>query len=140
MDQKELAFEIARNAFKDKKDKAGKPYFEHCNRVASKFREDPFLYVVAILHDLLEDCPEWNEISLGHLFSENIVKTIVLLTRKKDQDYFDYINKINESSWATKVKLSDLKDNMDVTRLNEITKKDHDRLDKYLKAYKILTA
>jgi len=140
MEQKELAFEIAKNAFKDKTDKGGNPYFEHCKRVAYNFNEDQFLYTIAILHDLIEDCPEWNEISLSHLFGENVVKTIVLLTRKKNQDYFDYIEKINESSWATKVKLADLKDNMDITRLDVMTEKDHKRLDKYLKAYKILTS
>ena len=72
--------------------------------------------------------------------SENIVKTIDLLTRKENQDYFDYINQINESSWATKVKLSDLKDNMDITRLSDLGNKDFERLQKYLKAYNILSS
>lgn len=140
MEQKEIAFEIAKNAFKDKTDKAGKPYFKHCLRVAEQFKDDQFLYTIAILHDLIEDCPEWNEVSLSHLFGENVVKTIVLLTRKKNQDYFDYIEKINESSWATRIKIADLKDNMDITRLDNISKNDFERLQKYLKAYKILTA
>ena len=140
MDIRELAFEIARNAFKKKTDKGGKPYFDHLERVARKFKDDEFLYPIAMLHDLLEDCSEWNVKSLGCLFSENIVKTIELLTRKDGQDYFDYINEINQSSWATKVKIQDLRDNMDITRLKEITNKDYERLSKYLKAYKILTS
>lgn len=140
IDSKTLAFEIARKAFEGKTDKAGKPYFEHLLRVAKPFKEDDFLYPIAILHDLIEDCSEWNVKSLVCLFNDNIVKTIDLLTRKPNQDYFEYINEINQNSWATKVKLSDLKDNMDITRLKAISEKDFERLSKYLKAYKILTS
>jgi len=75
---------------------------------------------------------------LRHLFSKNIVDTIVLLTKKKEEDYMEYINRISESSWATKIKLADLKDNMDITRLDEIGSQDFHRLQKYLSAYKIL--
>lgn len=134
-----LAFNIANRAFKGKTDKGGKDYFNHLVRVAENFKEDEFLYIIAILHDLLEDCPEWNVKSLSCLFDENIVKTIDLLTRKENQEYFDYIDSINQNSWATKIKLADLKDNMDITRLETITDKDYQRLNKYLKAYKILT-
>ena len=38
------------------------------------------------------------------------------------------------------VKIEDLKDNMDITRLKAITENDFERLSKYLKAYKILTS
>jgi (p)ppGpp synthase/HD superfamily hydrolase len=138
-DVKELAFQIAKKAFDGKLDKGGKTYFNHLVRVAENFKEDEFLYPIAILHDLIEDCPEWNEASLRCLFSENIVSTIAVLTKKENEDYFDYIGRINQSSWATKVKLCDLKDNMDITRLESLTDKDYKRLDKYLKAYKILS-
>lgn len=139
MELKELAFEIAKNAFHNKTDKAGKPYFDHLERVARRFKDDDFLYIIAILHDLLEDCTEWNEISLRHLFSENIVSTIVVLTKQKGEDYFDYIDRISQNSWATKVKVQDLRDNMDITRLSNLIEKDFERLQKYLKAYNILT-
>lgn len=139
IDYKALAYQIAQNAFKDKVDKVGKPYFHHLARVANNFKDDDFLYTIAILHDLLEDCPEWNIKALGCIFPENIARTINLLTRKKGQDYFEYINQINENSWATRIKLVDLKDNMDITRLESISDKDLERLNKYLKAHKILT-
>lgn len=138
-DQKELAFQIAKIAFEGKVDKGGNPYIEHLIRVANHFIDDDFLYPIAILHDLLEDCPEWNEKSLSCLFKENIVKTIVTLTRKPKQDYFDYINEINQSSWATKIKKKDLKDNLDVSRLSDVNEKDIERLNKYIKALKILS-
>jgi (p)ppGpp synthase/HD superfamily hydrolase len=137
-DIKDLAFQIAKKAFEGKKDKGGQPYFNHLCRVANTFQEDNFLYPIAILHDLIEDCPEWNETSLKCLFSENIVNTIVLLTKKENEDYFEYIGRINQNSWATKIKLADLKDNMDITRLSDLGNKDFERLKKYLKAYNIL--
>jgi len=135
---KELAIQIATISFDGKLDKGGKPYINHLLRVAENFKDDDFLYPIAILHDLLEDCPQWTEKALRCLFKENVVKTIVLLTRKENQDYFDYINEIIESSWATKIKLADLKDNLDITRLESVTETDFKRLQKYLKAYKKL--
>jgi len=138
MNSKELAYQIAKNAFADKKDKSGKPYLHHLERVARPFRDDNMMYCIAILHDLLEDCPEWNEKSLRHLFSKSIVDTVVVLTNGKNEPYEKYIERISESSWATKVKLSDLRDNMDITRLPSLNDKDFERLNKYLKAYKFL--
>ena len=135
---KELAFQIAKIAFEGKTDRAGKPYLEHLVRVADKFKDDDFMYPIAILHDLIEDCPEWNEKSLRCLFSKKIVDTIVLLTKQKDQDYLDYIDKINQNSWATRVKLADLKDNMDISRLSDIRQSDIHRLQKYIVAYRTL--
>jgi len=140
VEPKGLAFEIAKNAFQNKTDKGGKPYINHLIRVAEPFEDDNFLFSIAILHDLLEDCSEWNVQSLGCLFSEKIVSTISVLTRKENEDYFEYIDRINQSSWATKVKIQDLRDNMDITRLKTITDKDFERLSKYLKAYRILTS
>ena len=136
---KELAYQIANRAFNNKTDKAGRPYFEHLIRVSNNFKEHKELFQISILHDLLEDCLEWNEDSLRHLFDKNIVDTIVILTKNKDEKYFDYIDRIRESHWATQVKIQDLKDNMDITRLPFLTDADFKRLDKYLKAYKILT-
>ena len=137
---KQLAFQIASKAFEGKIDKGGKPYLNHLNRVAKKFEDDDFLYPIAMLHDLLEDCPEWNSTSLSCLFSENIVRVIVILTKQKDEDYFAYINRIQQSASAIKVKIEDLKDNMDITRLSDLGTKDFERLKKYLKAYNTLTS
>jgi len=139
MEQNELAFKIAKKAFEGKKDKGGRPYLDHLVRVANNFQDDSFLYSIAILHDLIEDCPEWNIKSLRCLFNENIVKTIDLLTKKKNQTYEEYISLINESSWATKIKLADLKDNLDVSRLESVSEKDIERLNKYINAFNLLS-
>lgn len=41
---------------------------------------------------------------------------------------------------SKQVKIHDLEDNMDIRRLSEVTEKDLARLNKYLRAYKYLTA
>lgn len=135
--QIELALKIARNAFKDKTDKSGKPYIGHIERVASHFTNG--MKIIAILHDLLEDCPEWTEGAIRNLFTDNIADTVVILTKEKGEDYEDYIERISHDVWAKQIKVKDLEDNMNITRLKELTDKDIERLKKYHKAYLKLT-
>ena len=140
MDIKVVAIQIAQKAFEGKTDKGGKPYIGHLERVSKKFIEDDFLYIIAILHDLLEDCPEWNEDSLSHLFPKIITDALVALKKEKNEDYFKYIDRVSQNIFAKRVKIEDLKDNMDITRLSALGNKDFSRLEKYHKAYHILTA
>lgn len=136
----DIANKIINHAFKDKKDLSGEPYINHLNRVAKKITPDvnEDVKVIALLHDLLEDCPEWNEDVLRCFFNKQIVDCLVVLTKTKGEDYFNYIEGVSLSGWATKVKLADLEDNMNVSRLKELTQKDFERLQKYIKAYQYL--
>jgi (p)ppGpp synthase/HD superfamily hydrolase len=137
----ELAMKIIKASFAGKADKGGKPYIDHLIRVANKCPDygSGALKTIALLHDLLEDCPEWNEKSLRCLFSDVIVNNIVALTKDKDYSYDEYISRIGEYWWASEVKRCDLLDNMDITRLPKITDDDVIRLRKYHKAYCKLT-
>jgi (p)ppGpp synthase/HD superfamily hydrolase len=130
----ELAVEIVKEAFKDKKDKAGMPYVNHLERVSSKF-ESEILKTIAILHDILEDCPEWNKEKLLKVFPNSVVEAVVCLTHKEGQSYNDYISQIMTNKLSVAVKIEDLKDNMDTTRLNSIANSDIIRLKKYRLAY-----
>lgn len=136
-----LAEQIARKAFANKKDLAGKPYIQHIERVTSQFPTSLYsekYSIAAWLHDLLEDCSEdWNEADLRKLFPNEIVDTIVLLTKRKGLDYFEYINGLNNII-ALEIKRADSRDNMDLTRLQEISENDIARIQKYHKAYKIV--
>lgn len=67
--------------------------------------------------------------------SGRVVRALDLLTHKKITPYDDYIKAIAFNSDATKVKLSDLKDNSDITRLKGLTKKDFDRMEKYHRSF-----
>lgn len=127
--------------FADKKDLAGEPYIEHIKRVANRVADYPMdisccEWKVAVLHDVLEDTLVTERI-LRSLFEEEVVDAVVLLTRKEGVDYGNYIESIITSGdkKAIKVKLADLKDNMDMSRLSVIKDKDIDRLKKYHSSY-----
>lgn len=132
------AFDIVFIAFEGKVDKAGKPYISHLMRVAngvlgnSLIRES--LTVIGLLHDLLEDT-DWTEEDLRKEFPDYIVDAVVSLTKVDGISYEDYIDGVMANELATYVKLSDLKDNMDVTRLKELGDYEIKRLKKYHKTY-----
>jgi len=130
----EKAIRIVEEAFKDKFDKGGKPYINHLLSVSSRLTTDEEK-TVGLLHDLLEDCPEWNEEKLSLEFPNNIVESVVCLTKIKGEKYSDYLNRVKTNEIALKVKISDLKDNMDLTRLSKLTDKDLKRIVKYHQSY-----
>lgn len=133
----EKAILIAEIAFIDKVDKAGEAYLWHLERVASNF-ESEILKTIAYLHDILEDCYDWNEERLSEHFPDSVVKAVICLTHKEGQSYDDYISQVMENDLSVIVKMADLKDNMDLTRLETITDSDIERTKKYHSAFKRL--
>jgi len=134
------AKKIAEKAFKNKVDLAGNPYINHISRVADQFDMFSPSSSVAYLHDLLEDCPRWTEERLLKTFSKEIIDSVVALTKKKGQSYTDYIKQVCGNETAMHVKLADLKDNMNITRLRKLSDRDFERLKKYHSAYKTVSA
>ena len=135
----EKAVEIITKEFKNKKDKAGKPYIDHLWRVKETVHNEIWgnyeLETVALLHDLLEDCPNWNKEKLLDIFPKSVVDSVVCLTRKKNESYKEYIDRILTDDMATLVKKADLRDNMDITRLKTLNEADFIRLKKYHSSY-----
>ena len=148
MNLENLAWKIANKAFNGKVDKGGAPYIGHIHRIIEYMcpiengcqEHDEELNCIAILHDLVEDCPEWNLDSLSAIFPERVVCAVDVLTKKKGQTYDQYISQIASNKDAVRVKIADLKDNMDITRLKSIESEDANRLRKYLEAYKCLSS
>lgn len=138
---KELAFLIINNAFENQVDLGGKPYTEHLYRVANEAKRKhggEIAYLSGLLHDVLEDCPEWNERALRELFSTDVVNTVVQLTKFKMEKYDDYIDRLINSNnpYAIAVKIADLEDNMDIKRINTPLTMDHiKRIEKYHRSY-----
>ena len=118
-------------------DKSGLPYVFHPFTVAFNMK-DEVTCIVALLHDIVEDTACTFE-ELETLFSDEIVNAIKLMTHDPNEDYFSYIEKISTNRIASLVKISDLKHNSDKSRLNNITKKDINRIEKYRKALEILS-
>ncbi len=70
--------------------------------------------------------------------SDNQKEALTLLTRERSIPYMDYIKAIKRNPIARIVKINDLKHNMDLTRLKNVTNKDIKRRDKYEQAIKLL--
>jgi hypothetical protein len=74
-------------------------------------------------------------------FPDHIIAALRCLTKTSDtEDYDEFIQRVKANPLAVRVKLNDLEDNMDIRRLASIGEKEAARLNKYLKAYRELTA
>lgn len=134
-----LALEIAKVAHDGQLDKSGTEYINHPIYLASKF-EDEDLKIIALLHDVIED----SNIRVSHLtpfgFKDEILVSLSYLTRNYNEEYFNYIRRIKNNELAKKVKIEDLKHNMDLSRFKNPTEKDFKRNEKYKKALEILNS
>ncbi|UYL04455.1 hypothetical protein EPNKCIFM_00153 [Klebsiella phage KP13-16] len=61
-----------------------------------------------------------------------------ILTKKAGQSHNEYLSGILYSSDACRVKLADLRHNIDIRRLKGLREKDFARMQKYLKMYKTI--
>ena len=132
------AISIATSAHKDQVDKGGKSYIEHPLRLMKQMMSEKE-QIVAVLHDVIEDSDYSLDDLLAAGFSEEIVQAVEALTKQKGESYKNYLHRIKTNPVATAVKLADLQDNMDLTRLSTITEKDIERQKKYSKAVATLT-
>ena len=87
--------------------------------------------IVALLHDMVEDSDWTLEALEAEGFPEQIVAAIDCLTSRDGEDYEEFITRVLEDSLTVRVRLLDIEDNMDMTRLGRLTTKDLDRLQKY---------
>ena len=134
--QLETALKLAVEAHYGQRDKGGRPYIFHPLRVAAGCSGKA--KVAALLHDTVEDTSVTFE-QLAELgIDGEILAAVRLLTHDKRVPYLDYVRKIRENPIAREVKLSDLRYNMDISRLGSLTDEDLERLRKYHEAYTIL--
>jgi len=118
-------------------DKAGEPYILHVLWVMNKVRHLGHKYmIVAVLHDILEDTAMTIPYLKKHIFEDEVLEALKLLTHTEGR-YDSYINKIIDSGndIAIQVKLRDLEHNSKITRLKGIEDKDVERMKKYHKSY-----
>ena len=124
----EKALKIAYKAHENQFDKGGEPYINHPLHIAKMLN----------LHDVMEDSNITKKDLIDFGFNENVINALSCLTRKRNEDYFSYINKIKSNILAKKIKILDLEHNLDIKRLSKITNKDLQRIEKYKKALAIL--
>lgn len=133
----EKAIVIATQAHAGQVDKGGNPYILHPLRIMLKMSTVETM-ISAVLHDVLED----TDVTVGELrnegFSEEIIAAVIALTRNEDETYMEFVGRTKQNPIARLVKLGDLEDNSDLSRIPDPTEKDHERLLRYKRAIKEL--
>ncbi len=133
----EIALALALQAHQGQKDKGGKVYILHPLRLMMQF-SDETLQIIAILHDVVED----SDITLEQLKEKGFKPEIIeALNKQPDETYEHFIQRVSENPLAIQVKLADLKDNLNITRISgDLSQKDLKRLNKYRAALSFLAS
>ncbi|MGJ7516986.1 HD domain-containing protein [Pseudomonas baetica] len=133
----EHAIAIAAGAHEGQVDKGGAPYILHALRVMLKVTTQEER-IVAVLHDVVEDC----DISLDELreegFSETVLTAIESLTKRPAEAYEAFIERVSQNPIGRVVKLADLEENSDLSRIAQPSWDDLERVEKYRRAIGVL--
>jgi GTP diphosphokinase / guanosine-3',5'-bis(diphosphate) 3'-diphosphatase len=126
----ERAIAIAAQAHAGQVDKAGQPYILHPLRVMLGVRGHSEK-IAAVLHDVVED----TTVTLPDLtaagFSADVTDAVFALTKTRGESRLAAAARAKANPIARAVKLCDVADNMDESRLTHITSKDRARLAEY---------
>ena len=109
------AIQIAVNSHSGQTSDNGEPYILHPMRMMLQFDIEEER-IVAILHDTIEK----THVDYGFLkdagFCEEVLFAVDSLTRKPDENYDNYIQRVSKNKLATKIKVIDLLDNISSLR------------------------
>lgn len=130
----ERAIGIARQAHASQVDKGGADYIGHPLRVMEKCETEEEK-IVGVLHDVVEDSDWTFEMLEEEGFTPDVIEALKCLTKvSEDENYDDFIARVMTNPLAVKIKLYDIEDNLDVSRLDSLTDADVARCKKYLHA------
>ena len=110
--------------------------------------------IVGVLHDVVEDCEGWTWERLKEEgCSEEINEALQSVSKIPEEEaeyrslpedeklshYLEFIQLANANKIGRNVKAADIRDNLDISRIDDITERDINRLNRYKKALSILT-
>ena len=137
--EKAIVLATRAHARKNQRDKGGAPYILHPLRVMLKMRTKPEM-MAAVLHDVVED----THCTLADLrkggIPEKVVQAVDCLTKRTGESYDHFIERVKTNPMSRNVKLADLADNMDITRIAQLSADDATRLNKYLRVWRDLSS
>lgn len=134
----EDAVSIAARAHRGQKDKAGAPYLLHPLRMMLRMDTEAAM-MAAVLHDVVEDT-DWTLERLREAgFSEEVLEAVDCLTHREGESYQEFVERVRTNPIARQVKIADLEDNMNVRRINQLGPKELERMEKYHRAWRVLT-
>jgi (p)ppGpp synthase/HD superfamily hydrolase len=131
----DVAIKIAVNAHSGQIDKAGEPYILHPLKVMFSL-SDAKDKIVGVLHDVIED----TDITYDYLIKNGfhgeteILDALKSVTKKEDETYDEFIHRASLNPIGKRVKLADLEDNLDFSRILNPTENDYIRIEKYKRA------
>jgi len=132
----EAAKALATGAHAGQTDKAGLPYITHPERVASRLSTAE-AQVVGWLHDTVEDTSITVQ-EIESQFGPETAAAVDAISRRDGEAWSDYIDRVAANPVARQVKISDLIDNSNLSRIPHVTMKDVKRQAKYNRALKKL--
>lgn len=136
-DKTKTALKLCFEAHKEQRDKSDIPYVFHPFHLAEQM-QDENTTIVALLHDVVEDSDYTLEDLAAMGFGDEVLDAIRLMTHADDVPYMEYVAKIKTNPIAKAVKLADLRHNSDTTRLDVVTERDRERVEKYKQAMALL--
>ena len=135
----ERAIALAAKAHEGQADKAGAPYILHPLRVMLRVKTTEER-IAAVLHDVVEDTSLTLDILRAEGFSEAVIKGIAAVTKRPGEDYTEFVRRAAADPIGRAVKLADLADNCDLSRIAAPTAKDYERIEKYKRAIEQIKA
>ena len=151
----EKAIKIAVESHTGQVDKGGNPYILHPLRVMLSLDTEEER-IVGVLHDVVEDCEGWTWERLREQgCSDEIIEALKSVSKTPEEEkqfkkmddpnekldhYLEFIKRAKFNKIGRNVKAADIKDNLDISRIDDITESDIDRLNRYKAALKLLGA
>ena len=151
----EKAIKIAVEAHTGQVDKGGNPYILHPLRVMLSLDTEEER-IVGVLHDVVEDCEGWTWERLREQgCSDEIIEALKSVSKTPEEEkqfkkmddpnekldhYLEFIKRAKFNKIGRNVKAADIKDNLDISRIDDITESDINRLNRYKAALKMLGA
>jgi (p)ppGpp synthase/HD superfamily hydrolase len=129
----EQAISIAASAHAGYRTENDEPYILHPLRVMLGLHDEDER-IVAVLHDVVEKTGWTLENLRNEGFSEQIIAAVDAVTRRHNEDYFDFVQRTRENDLGRRVKIMDLKDNIAKVRNNRRSSQAEEKLAKYEEA------
>ena len=149
----EKAIKIAVEAHTGQVDKGGNPYILHPLRVMLSLDLEEER-IVGVLHDVVEDCEGWSWERLKEQgCSDKLIEALKSVSKTPDEEkqfkemddpnekmdhYLQFIKRAKANKIGRHVKVADIRDNLDISRIDDITERDINRLNRYQHALKYL--
>ena len=118
-------------------DKGGQPYILHPLRVMLQLQQTD-QQIVAVLHDILEDTHTTTQDLQNLGFQTHIIQAIQALTKLPHETRVQAAMRTAQNPLACAVKIADVQDNMNLTRIPNPTARDLSRLEEYRQVLDIL--